>query len=134
MPESTKFLWTVTQSKYLPTTPTNANYVIEEIKSKFGSVDAFCRLVRSIWSSCLLSKNTKARIPSGVRDFAYPETSRPASGPTQLPIQLVPEFFPGVKLPELEVDHLHLLPSFRMSGAVPLLPLYTLMAWKETTV
>ena len=37
------------------------------------------------------------------RDFPHP--SRPALGPTQPPIQLVPSLFPDVKRPERGVDH-----------------------------
>jgi hypothetical protein len=38
------------------------------------------------------------------RDFSHP--SRPALGPTQPPVQWVPDIFPGVKRPGRGVDHL----------------------------
>jgi len=47
---------------------------------------------------------------------------------------MVLRFFPGVKRPERYVDHLHLAPSLRMSGAIPLFPIYALMTWKGTTL
>jgi hypothetical protein len=41
----------------------------------------------------------------GQKIFLSPETSRPALGPTQPPIQWVPKFYPGVKRPGCDVDH-----------------------------
>jgi hypothetical protein len=56
--------------------------------------------------------------------------------PTQPPIQWVLVFFPGggglEKWLECEVNHkLHLVLRLRMTGAIPLLPLYAFMAWRE---
>jgi hypothetical protein len=65
-----------------------------------------------------------------------PKSSRQALGPTQNPVQWVTGFFPqrlsgqGVKL----TTHLHLMAKFKMSGAIPLLPLYVVMAWTGTTL
>jgi hypothetical protein len=45
----------------------------------------------------------------------------PAVGPTHSPLQWVLMALSlGIKLPECEVDHLHLVLRFRMSGATPL--------------
>jgi hypothetical protein len=44
--------------------------------------------------------------PSRVKNFLFSTSSRPALGPTQLPIQWVPEALsPGVKRPGREADH-----------------------------
>jgi hypothetical protein len=46
------------------------------------------------------------RFPAGARDFLYSTASRPALGPTQPPIQWVPEAFsPKAKRPGSEDDH-----------------------------
>jgi hypothetical protein len=41
--------------------------------------------------------------------------------------------FPGVRRPELQVNHSQLLQSLRMSGAIFLFPLYVFMEWSVTT-
>ena len=63
--------------------------------------------------------------------YLLSKTSRPAVGPTHAAIQWVPRFFPrgnsgrGVKL----TTQPHLVLKFRMSGAMPVIPLYAIMAW-----
>jgi hypothetical protein len=52
----------------------------------------------------------------GQEIFAFSKTSRPPLGPTQPFIQWVAGSFPGGKVPTLRID-----------GAVPLLPLYAFM-------
>jgi hypothetical protein len=42
--------------------------------------------------------------------------------------------FPGLKRQVREVDHnLHLVPRLRMSGAIPLFPLYSFISWTGNT-
>jgi hypothetical protein len=60
----------------------------------------------------------------GKLGFLFSKTQRPALGPTQLRIQYVPGFFRGVTL----TTQFHRVPRLRMSGALPLLPLYAFMA------
>jgi len=63
----------------------------------------------------------KSRFDSlrGLRIFLFDVSSKPALGPTQLPVQWVPEAsFSRVKRPESETDHSHLVPRL-MRGAVP---------------
>jgi len=57
--------------------------------------------------------------------------SRPALGPTQPPIHWVLEYFPWSKeFGALKLTtHLQLVPRLRMSGAIPLFPLYAFMVW-----
>ena len=54
----------------------------------------------------------------------YSKASRPAPGPTQLPIQWTRRALSlEVMRPGREAGHLpHLVPRLRMSGSVPLLP------------
>jgi hypothetical protein len=40
----------------------------------------------------------------------------------------------GRKRPRRQVTHLHLMPTFGMNGAIPLLPLYSLMTWTGKTL
>jgi hypothetical protein len=55
--------------------------------------------------------------------------SGPAVGLTQRPVQREPGgSFLGVKRPVFQVDHRYLVPRLRMSGALPLLPLYAFIA------
>jgi hypothetical protein len=59
--------------------------------------------------------------------FSFPKVQT-GSEATQLPIQKVLRSFPGVRRPERDVERLHLAPSLRMSGAIPLFPIYALIA------
>jgi hypothetical protein len=52
----------VAKFRYLGTTPTDQNYMHEEIKSRLNSGDACYRLVQSLLSSRLLSRNVKVKI------------------------------------------------------------------------
>jgi hypothetical protein len=51
----------VEEFKYLGTTPTNQNYIHEEIKSRLKSGNACYHLVHNLLSSSLLSKNFKSK-------------------------------------------------------------------------
>jgi len=65
----------------------------------------------------------------GGKRFFSPEHPDPTWGPLILLVSgdccLFPEGDQGVML----TTHLHVVPRFRMSGAVPLLPQYAFMAW-----
>jgi hypothetical protein len=67
----------------------------------------------------------------GLRIFLLTIASRPALGPTQLPIQWVPGTLPrgqsgrGVMM----TTHLHLVQRSRMRGAIPPLPQNVFIAW-----
>jgi len=67
--------------------------------------------------------------PRRRRDFPHP--SRPALGPIQRPIQLVPGLFPGVKRPGRGVNHLsHLAARLKKEwiyDSIPSLGLYVLL-------
>jgi hypothetical protein len=52
----------VEQFKYLGTTLTNRNSILEEIKSRLKSGNACYHSVQDLLSSSLLSKNTKIKI------------------------------------------------------------------------
>ena len=52
----------VEKLKYLGTTLTNRNSILEEIKSRLRSGNAFYHSVQNLLSSRLLSKNLKIRI------------------------------------------------------------------------
>jgi len=56
-----------------------------------------------------------------VRFFLFAAASRPVLGPTQPPIQCLPETLsPGVKRPGRELTiYLRVVPRLRMRGAVP---------------
>jgi len=76
------------------------------------------------------------KIPSPARSkriFSSPSHTKliPALGPTQLPLQWAPAFFSressqGMKL----TTHSHLVLRLGLSGAVPLLSLYSFVAFK----
>jgi len=46
------------------------------------------------------------RFPTGEVYFLFSKASRPSPGPSQLPMQLAGEYFPGLKWQRLEADHL----------------------------
>ena len=50
------------QFKYLGTNLKDQNSIQEEIKNRLKSGDACCHSVQNLWSSSLLSKNTKLKI------------------------------------------------------------------------
>jgi hypothetical protein len=50
------------QLKYLGTTLTNQNYILEEIKNTTKSGNACCHSVQNLLSSSMLSKNLKTNI------------------------------------------------------------------------
>jgi hypothetical protein len=52
----------VSQFKYLGTTVTNQNLILEEIKRRLISGNACYHSVQSLLSSCLLSKDVQIRI------------------------------------------------------------------------
>jgi UDP-galactopyranose mutase len=52
----------VEEFKYLGTTLTNQNSILEEIKSRLRSGNACCHSVQKVLSSRLLSKNLKIKI------------------------------------------------------------------------
>ena len=55
----------------------------------------------------------------------FPKRSKPALGTTQPPVQLVWEFFFGIKSSRIVklTTHLHLVPRLKMGGIISLLPL-----------
>jgi hypothetical protein len=78
---------------------------------------------------------SEVRILAGARDFFH-QTSKPAVGPTQPHIQRVLVFFLRPKATgawSWPVTSF-LVPKLRMSGCLPLLPLYAFMAWTDTTL
>jgi hypothetical protein len=52
----------VAQFRYLGTTGTNQNLIVEEIKKRLNLGNAYCKSVQSPLSSRLLSKNVKLKI------------------------------------------------------------------------
>jgi hypothetical protein len=52
----------VAQFRYLGTTVTNENLILEDFRRKLNSGNACYHSVQNILSSCLLSKNIKIRI------------------------------------------------------------------------
>jgi hypothetical protein len=75
----------------------------------------------------------RGSVPDRAGFFSSPSASRPALGPTHLPVQWVPGFFLGVERPGLEAvsphTHTHLLrvSVFRMFGVIPVF--YHTSAW-----
>jgi len=61
--------------------------------------------------------------------FSTPK--RPTLGFTQPPVQWVPGLFSGVKRAGIDVDHFRPVQRLRMSGAIPILPLYVFMPWAK---
>jgi len=59
------------------------------------------------------------------RNFNLSKISRPLLGPTKLPTQ----WLPRALYPRVRTSHVHPVPKFRMSGAVPWLPLFAFVAW-----
>jgi hypothetical protein len=57
-----------------------------------------------------------ARIPVG--EFLVLRSYKPSLSLAQLTFQWLPEFFPGINRPKLEVDYLRLAPRLRLSGVV----------------
>jgi hypothetical protein len=81
-----------------------------------------------------MSRPSEAHIRQRQETFLFSRSPDRLWGPTQLPMQEVLSSFPGVKRPERDVNRLHLPPSSRMGGAIPLFPIYALMAWRGTTL
>jgi hypothetical protein len=83
----------------------------------------------------LLAGRSEVRLPEG-EIFLVFKTTRPALGPTYPQIELAPgtvswgQNNQGVKL----TSHLHPVLTFRMSTAIPLLPLYPFMAGTGTVL
>jgi hypothetical protein len=71
---------------------------------------------------------SEVRIPIGAKYFSLHQKSRPVLGPSQPRFIFLGQSGRGVML----TTHLHLVPRSRMSGAVPLLPLFNSMAWIGT--
>jgi len=71
---------------------------------------------------------SEVRIPIGAKYFFLHQKSRPVLGPSQPRFIFLGQNGRGVML----TTHLHLVPRSRMSGAVPLLPLFNSMAWIGT--
>jgi hypothetical protein len=67
--------------------------------------------------------------------FIFSETSRPALGPTQPPVQwLLGTLLQVLNRPECNAEHsLSLAPRLRMNGAKSPFPLYTIITCVETT-
>lgn len=93
------------------------------MKGSRACVGGVVTWLQPFWSGVRISK--RSRVSSLLQNV------QTLFGPNLLTVQLVPEFFPvgksgrGVKLP----THLRILPRLRMSGIVPLLPLYACMVW-----
>ena len=76
------------------------------------------------WCSHLLRcGRSRLHIPARTKDFSSPKLPIHPMGPTQPPIQWVQEFLPGAWSWSL-----HLVLRLRMSGAIPLHPLYAFVA------
>jgi len=75
---------------------------------------------------------TGVQFPARSEIFLLAAGFRPALIPTQPLDQLVRGYFPRVKRPEREADHSHLVPTLRMSGAIPPLHRTSWWAWCVT--
>jgi hypothetical protein len=80
------------------------------------------------WATGSIIGRFESRQELGI--FLFTTASRPAVGPTQPPIHLVPGALSvGVKQPSHEADHSpHPVPRSRMHEATPPLPQYAFMA------
>jgi hypothetical protein len=82
------------------------------------------RLCRGSTAITLRPGRSGLRIPVGARDFSFLQKSILTLGPTQPPIEWAPRFWGwGVKL----ITHIPLASRVRMSGPIPLIPLYAFM-------
>ena len=74
-------------------------------------------------------------IPEGARDLLYSKTSQTGSAPQPATYSIgIGVLSRGYNSRgERLATHLHLVPRLRMSGAIPLLLLYPLMEWTQTT-
>ena len=77
------------------------------------------------YSGSLGNGRSGIRIPTREMIFHSSVPFSPALGSTQPPTQWVSAYFPGAKRPSVL--------RLRMSGIIPLLPLYVFMAWTGTT-
>ena len=91
--------------------------------------------ILSILSLQLGAGQTGVQSPAGVRDFLFSK-KRPDQlwGPRSLLFNRYCCSFPGVKRPGHLTIHIHLLLRLIIGGAIPLIPLYTLMAWRVATI
>jgi hypothetical protein len=91
-----------------------------------------------MWSLCIVTRlrgwTGRARIPAQARDFLFLKTvqtgspAHPASYSKGTRVPSQESGSQGIKL----TIHLHLVPRFRMSGAITLLLLYAIMLWTGT--
>ena len=90
-----------------------------------------CTNCQTLFYKVLKSSKNKPPLGTGVF-FLISYSYRPSLGPTRSPIQWVPECTFGSRSVML-TTRLDLVLRLRMSGAVPLLPLYVFMASRGTT-
>ena len=94
-------------------------------------ISIFCHLL----SNSLLTNLHFSQ--EGKEIFLFSETSAPALWLTHPPTQWVPRVSPlplGVKLLWRKAQHHQPVLKLRMSGYVPVLPQYTVMAWTDITL
>ena len=72
------------------------------------------------------------RIPVYAREFLLSKTVQTGSGAHFSVGYRVS--LPGIKRPEFDIHYLNVVPMFRMGGAIPPLPKYSVMAWTGTTL
>ena len=86
---------------------------------------------------CIVTKRpfgrSGVRIPLWASVLALLQNVQTSSGAPPRLLLNVLGFVPGIEWPGPEVSHLHLVPTFRMSGDKRVLPLYVFMAWIATT-